>query len=148
MRRRRGIYRPRDLIRFAFGLTLLTYIRIVHPGTMEEIRIGRTGLKSGYADAGFFQLISKAMSEGENKCFRCSVTGLTRRYHFTDNRSGKQDLAGVQFSHLSHNQLCQWDGTDTIEFDHIQFGVKIGFREQSTDSDSGIDAGNVDWTTK
>ena len=51
---------PRDLIRLAFGLTLLPHLRIVHSCTMEEIRIGRAGLKSGYANAGFFQLISKA----------------------------------------------------------------------------------------
>jgi hypothetical protein len=69
----------------AFANGTRAYFCVVHARTMEEIGVRRTRLKNGYDDTGFFHLVPETMSKGENKCFRCSINGLSRRHHLARN---------------------------------------------------------------
>jgi len=128
----------------AIQFPLLADFRIVHAGSVKEVRVGWTRLERGYAHVRVFQLVTHTMSKGQNKCFCCCVNRFSRSDHLSSDRCGEQYSAGISIRHMAHNVFSQLHGAGAVEINHVEFFVQTGIPEETSNPDASVDSSHIE----
>ena len=58
----------------------------------------------------------------------------------------EQNPARIQLTHVPHNKFGELDSSAAIESYHVQFFIEVRLPEQTANSHTGVDAGDIDGT--